>query len=107
MPDLGPSIRPPELVAHFDRIYEALPEKSPEVLRQTEGVVRLSGEAPPESRQALTGDAAVLVAAAEEVNRTGSVAAYERPHVRASYQNLKAQQVQVPPDVAAGRVNAR
>lgn len=103
-PGGGPPILPPEtLLAHLDPLYEALPAKSPEVMRQTEDVVRLAREAPPESRQAATGDAAILVAAAEEVSRTGNVAKYEEPQVRAAYQNLKAEQARAP----AGGVGAR
>ena len=99
-PGPGPVIVPSEkLVEHYDRIYAALPVSSAEVNRQTEDVVRLAREAPPDSQQAATGDAGILVAAAEEVKRTGNVATYEKPEVRAAYQNMKAQQAQVPAGV--------
>lgn len=85
---LGPVITE-ALVALFERIMRDMAAGA-SVVQETEDVVRLKRDAPPEAQAAFTGDAATLVAAAEHVLQTGDVSTYQGPPVQRALDGLKA-----------------
>lgn len=83
------------LVALFEQIVRDMAAGA-SVVQETEDVVRLKRDAPPEAQAAFTGDAATLVAAAEHVRQTGDVSTYQGPPVQRALDGLRAKTAQGP-----------